>query len=88
MVFTAMASEQLVLKGSNELSDLQCIIGCTAIIETVIEKTIPLHAASMEKTTEGISTQQKQLPKQNNKIKQLYSSITYKIAQATAIPPQ
>ena len=69
-----MVNEQLAFQDKNELSDSQLTgTDCNTIIEPVIEKTISHHTTPMEKI---ISAQQKQISEQNNKINQLYKSMT------------
>ena len=72
-----MANEQLVLQDTNDLSDSQDAgVDYTAIIKIVIEKITLYHAASMDKIAENISTQQRQILEQNNKIEYLWNLIT------------
>ena len=52
------------------------VIDCTAIIETVIEKTSECRAVSIQKNLNNVKSQQKQIMEEQNQIKGMATMVT------------
>ena len=57
-------------------AEISQIIDCTAIIETLIEKTSERHAASIQSISDDVKSQQKLIMEQQNQIKDMATMVT------------
>ena len=57
-------------------AEISQMIGCTAIVETVTEKTSERHAASIQSISDNVKSRQKQIMEQQNQIKDMATMVT------------